>query len=586
MTPKQKEAIERAEKKLAEQKSQAIEQAEGRLTIEQNPLLAGVRKAEFASRGAVDSLLESIGNIPDAVAWGLRKLNIPTSPEGAYKDALKKGVNYASKITTTPIQPFLSNMGPNQPITSGERVALSAGRGVGDAASFMLPGGVLSKMGKGGGVTSNVGKAMTAQPVTQLAAGATFGGVSEATKSPTAGLGSAFAVPIVSALAKKAITPIPRQLSPQEAKLAQTAQNIGVKLTPGQITGSTPLQTTESQLAQLPFSAKPQQAIYDAQRLSFNRAVLEKAGINADNAAPEVIEQGFLTLGREFDNLAKGTNLNVDRQFVEDINKVIVEAGRRLSPEVKGSFNSYIEDIVKMIKAAGISVDKNTGNIATIKTPTQTIRIDGESYAKIGTQLREAMRASRGDHFSLNAYNGLVKSFDNLMKRSTSESNWARWNKARNQYRNLLIIDDAMKGNASDIISGNIPFGSLKQSVVRSDPRGWSRGRGDLNELARVGQFLAPRIPDSRTAGRNFITNLLTLGSVGGGTGAFLANPLLTLPAATAPFAVPRLTQQFINSPAGRKWLTNQRINQSPEQISKINQMIGKTYIAQDGGRN
>ena len=60
-----------------------------------------------------------------------------------------------------------------------------------------------------------------------------------------------------------------------------------------------------------------------------------------------------------------------------------------------------------MIKAAGISVDKNTGNIATIKTPTQTVRIDGESYANIGTQLREAMRASRGDHFSLNAYNFL-----------------------------------------------------------------------------------------------------------------------------------------------------------------------------------
>jgi hypothetical protein len=550
-----------------------------------DPLTGGLRKVEFASRGAVDSLLETLGNIPDAVAWGLRKAGVPAPPEGYYKGALKKGFYDLGRTISSPLNAAV-NFGPGQPVSTGERVAYGAGRGVGDAASFIIPGAALAKTAKAGGLASNIGKAIASQPAMQTVAGAAGGAVTEATDSPTAGLASALAVPLVAALGRRAITPVPRQLSPQETKLAQTAQNIGVKLTPGQITGSRPLQTTESQLAQLPFSAKPQQQIYDAQRLAFNRAVLEKAGINADNAAPEVIEKAYLTLGKQFDDLANKTELNVDRQFFDDINNVVQSAGRRLEANIKAPFKSYVEDIGRMSKAADIPLGSDT-QLSVLTAPTQRVLIDGKTYAQIGTDLRAAMRGSRADPATSRAYKGLVEAFDGLMERSTSTRNWRAWKEARRKYRNLLIIDDAMKGNAKDIISGNIPFGTLKQSVAKMDPRGWSRGRGELNELARVGQFLAPRIPDSGTAGRTAMTKMLTgsmgPGSLAAGTGAYFADPMLALPAAAAPFAIPAFVQRAINSPMGRSYLTNQMFQQSPEQLR---QMLGKVYIAQNGDRN
>lgn len=84
----------------------------------------------------------------------------------------------------------------------------------------MVPGLAAAKYAKAGSTLAGVGNTLKAQPVAQLAAGSTGGGVSEATDSQTAGLAASLLTPTLPLLARKAagkvITPFASQLNPNE----------------------------------------------------------------------------------------------------------------------------------------------------------------------------------------------------------------------------------------------------------------------------------------------------------------------------------------------------------------------------------
>ncbi len=108
------------------------------------------------------------------------------------------------------------------------------------------------------------------------------------------------------------------------------------------------------------------------------------------------------------------------------------------------------------------------------------------------------------------------------MERSTSGPLKQEWKDARRQYQALMTVDKAMQGGTQgDRTAANIPFGALKGAVAQGDRAGFSRGRGQLNELARVGDFLADKIPDSGTVTRGMVANPLNwpimLGAAGAG---------------------------------------------------------------------
>ena len=575
MTPKQKAILDAVKKRREEE--------------EIGPGVGALRQAEFASQGAVDSFLNAVGNIPDAVSFALR--NIPGVPEtlgkvgvgipeeGYYKDTLKKGFYDVGRAISKPLNDAV-NFGPSKPVTSGERMAYGAGRGVGDATSFMLPGAALGKLAKAGSTTANIGKTVASQPIMQSAAGAVGGATAEATNSDATGLAASLATPVVAALGRRLVSPVPRQLSPQETRLAQKAQDMGVELTPGQMTGSRPLQTAESQLTQLPLSSRPQTEIYDAQRKAFNKEVLKRTGINADEASPEIIEGAFAKLSQQFDDLINRTELNMDHQFFDDVNKVVMDQGRRLKADVKGQFRSYIDDISQMAKAAQLPTNSDQ-SLVLLSAPQQRVLIEGNTYAKISSDLRKAIRNSRNDPNTQQAYVSLSKALDDQMARSVPDDVAAKWKNTRRKYSNLLVVDDAMtKGGGADAVSGDIPFGAFKSAVVRDNPRQYGRGGGELNDVARVGQFLANKIPNSGTTERSTMERLLTGGSVVGGGGAAFADPTYIAPAMAAPFVIPPMVQKAINSPIGRAYLTNQLMGAPRYPMS---QTLGKIYSAQQG---
>jgi hypothetical protein len=509
--------------------------------------MSALRGAEAASKGFAESILETIGAVPELASAGLRAVGAPAPDAGYYPKALKEGWSALGRTVSAPLNSLVGDMG-SQEQSGFERAAYGAGRGLGDVATFAVPGAMAAKFGQAGGLAQRTGAALAANPVLQGAAGATGGAVQEATESPAAGIAAALAVPGLAGAARKAITPVASQLAPEETRLAALAESMGIKLTPGQATGSRPLQTAESVMAQLPFTANKQKGIYDAQRRGFNQAVMKEAGVSADTAAPQVIDDAFNTLGAKFNQLAGQTTVNIDQPFFQQIDAVQKEYGRRLPTDVAPVFQSYMDDLNQM-------------RVALSQQGTQGVQLQGDVYQNVTSNIKRAARNASGRPELQRALNELADTLDDAMARSVSPDVASAWGELRGQYKNLLAIDKAMSaGSQVERQAGNIPFGSFRQAVQGQDKRGFSRGRGDMNDLARVGDFLASKIPDSGTAGRSFMQGLLTGSPVAGAGGAMAmgAEPVTAAAILAATYGTAPLAQALMNSKAGQAYLRNQ----------------------------
>jgi len=523
-----------------------------------------LRAGEFAARGFSDRALEVIGSVPELASSGLRAIHEDLAPRpGFYPDNLKKGFNAVGEFISSPLN-AISDFGPAEPQSAVERWAYGGGGGLADAAAFMVPGMAAAKYG--GPVLQGVGRAMTTQPAMQVASAVAGGGVSEATGSDALGLAAALAVPLSPVAARKALTPFASQLSGNEKKLASAAQKIGIKLTPGQATGSKPLRTMESVFTQTPFTGAKQGQIYSGQRSAFNKAVMKTAGIDADSASPEVIDDAFKSLGKRFDELAAATTIKVDKTFVDDIARVQGEYGRRLPTDIAPVFKSYMDDL----SALGQQL-ANKPEIA------------GREYQALSSSIKRRARSASNNPDLQESLYALARSIDDNLERSAGPALKAAWRDVRSKYRNLLTIDKAVGGGTqASRASADVPFAGLRQAVKASDKTGYGRGRGDLNELSRVGDFLGSAIPpDSGTSSRGMMKYLLS-GGGGGGAGYLLAggNPVVALGAAGAALGGPKVAQTIYNTPLMQRYLMNQLRPSGP--LSK--QLLGNVTAAQQLG--
>lgn len=108
---------------------------------------------------------------------------------------------------------------------------------------------------------------------------------------------------------------------------------------------------------------------------------------------------------------------------------------------------------------------------------------------------------------------------------------------------------------------------ALLSAVEQANKTKSQAGYGDLYELARAGRSsLVDNVPNSGSAQRALVNNLLTGGAVGGSlglgtlvdTGGDLeAASKAALVGSTGAYALPKAVQSFINSPSGRNYIMN-----------------------------
>ncbi len=489
------------------------------------------RAAVMPAAGFNESLATTVGALPDLVGAGLRAVGLPSSKPGQYTDWARQGLQY------------LTGKPPEAENTT-ERLLHGAGRGLGDAASVLIPSSLIAQGAKAGGMTSELAKVMAAQPVSQLAAGGVGGGVGEATGMPLLGLAASMATPMAMSGATRLAQPIRPNLSPETQRLAQVAEAEGIPLTPGQKTGSRALKNMEAVFEQLPFTGGVQQDIHQAQREAFNRASLARSGTIADVATPEVLNDARTRIGQEIGSIANRNVLQVTPQLGADLTR-IQDSLRFLPAEAAGPVGARLDQL------QGMMIVPPAGGGPQMTVP-------GASYRMLDSQLGRSIRStSNGDLRA--ALGDLRETLRNAMDQSISPQDSAAWQQARRQYANLMTTARATAGAGADAATGNVSPLGLRSAVDQSTGRGYVFGQGDQNDLARVGQAFLRPVPDSGTAGRVQMQNLLTGGGMmsgGAGIGALAGGPPGALLGAAATLAGPRLAQAIYNTQPVQTYLT------------------------------
>lgn len=316
---------------------------------------------------------------------------------------------------------------------------------------------------------------------------------------PYARFGGAILGPAFAAGASRAVTPLP--ITAERQALADTLRNEGVTdLTAGQITGRKGLQYFEAEMGG-PRAAQ----MAENQGEQFTRAALRRVGEDAPRATPEVIDNAFTRIGGQFDDLAARNTATLDQQFGQQV----------------GDIHREYNQLVPETSRAPI-VENTVNDLAVMMANGQPI--DGATYQAMRSRLDRAARGAARDPQLSEALYGLRNSLDDAMERSIAATNpgdMEGWRQARNQYRNLLVLERTATGAGSDAAEGLISPSQLRNATVNvQGRRNYARGDGDFAELARAGEALMKPLPNSGTAPRLRAQGIAR--ALSSGTGALL----------------------------------------------------------------
>lgn len=332
----------------------------------------------------------------------------------------------------------------------------------------------------------------------------------------------------------RVMKPVQTSLNPEQQRLAALALKEGIPLDAAAQTGSKPLQTINSVMANLPLTAGAEGAKQEGVKNAFNQAVLKRSGIDGISATPDVLGAQKKALGAVFEDVASRNAIDFNKGAITtklaDISK---EAERRLAQP--GPIVNTVDDI--LADAA------KTGSMPGLKY--QGWRSTLNSMAGNDTQGKLAGDIKRA----------LNEAFDAQVSGADGEA----WKTASRQYANLKTISKAMGGAGNDAVSGNIPPAQLAAALRNSvSTEGKALGYGDLNDLTRIGQlFVRDQVPNSGTAQRQFYQSLLTGGGLGGGAMMMGADPATALGVGAASLAGPKLAQALLSSKPVQGYLAN-----------------------------
>lgn len=308
----------------------------------------------------------------------------------------------------------------------------------------------------------------------------------------------------------------------------------GVDLTAGQTTGSNMLRNVESEVG-----GGTAASLMERQGEQFTSAALRRAGIEADRASPEVVDQAFNRIGAQFDDLASRTSVPLDKRLQDDMLSAVVDY-----QDTAGAVAPVVERIMnRTAELAG----RNNGVL------------EGEAYKSLRTEIGDL--SQRADATTKMALGDLREALDDAVERSMSPSFVENWRTTRNQYRNMLALERAATGAGENAAAGIISPSQLRNAtVVAHGRRNYARGQGDFAELARAGEGVMKPLPNSGTAARTAARNIGTgsLATIMGILGHGAAGAPGAVAGVVGGSAIPYGVGRMLLSEPARKWLGNQ----------------------------
>lgn len=321
--------------------------------------------------------------------------------------------------------------------------------------------------------------------------------------------------------------PLTSRLTPEQLRLANAAAQEGIGLNATQQTGSRALRAAEAAFENIPSTAGRQAAQREAQSRQFTAAALRRAGITGDSATADVLKTQKGALGSEFESIAGRNAINVNSGLGFNLLSIADQAEKRLVPDQAATVRRMAEEIVKTGQAAPLP---------------------GTLYQGYRSELG---RMAKGNDAQAHFFGQMKKELDSAFRSQIPQVDAQAWDAASRKYANLKTIIDAMGGPGTLPAGGQLSPAQLSSALQRAVTKeGKALGRGDLNELARIGEtFIKPQTPDSGTAQRMLAQAILT----GGGGYALTGDPTTALATGAAGLAIPAAAQRAIQSQAAQR---------------------------------
>lgn len=295
-------------------------------------------------------------------------------------------------------------------------------------------------------------------------------------------------------------------LSQAQKEVAERVKKLGMRLTPGQATGSRSLQQLEAKIESQPFSSGPINALKAKNADVVNRSFLQAIGEKGKEVTEAVIRNADDRIGRAFEVAASR-------------NKVIYDDALQSGlAEIEGNVASEVGE-------AGIGVIRKQLAGILEKASVQGGSITGRQYQNIRMALS---RVSNSQDPAVGYWARQIREqLDEALLRSVGPDDAARLANARSQYRVLIT---AMNSNAVNTAKGSVSPGLLTNAFSRADKKGFIEGlnQSNLYNSLRFYKAFPSVVGDSGTATRmpfQGLTDLALRVPANVATRAYLSRP-------------------------------------------------------------
>jgi hypothetical protein len=281
-------------------------------------------------------------------------------------------------------------------------------------------------------------------------------------------------------------------IDPQIGALAQRATDLGVPIRPGQMSPSGFIKTADDQLSRMPMTGYGADSTLKiapgAQHEAFTRAVSKTFGEDAPALTQDVMANAQSRIGKTMNDAIGRNSVGVDGPLVQ---KLI---------DIKNGASDALDENAKPILSA---VDK----IVERMRASDDVSLTGEQYLN-WRQRGGLLSALTEDQNPTVAYYGreLRRTLDDAFQRQAQGNDGELLSQARSQYRNLKTVEPL----AAKAPTGKISPALLLGAVRSEFPNFATHGAGDLGDLARIGQAFIKEPPNSGTAERGLVLNMLT----------------------------------------------------------------------------
>lgn len=270
----------------------------------------------------------------------------------------------------------------------------------------------------------------------------------------------------------------PSDTTPARKAVLDTLRKEGIQATAGQKSGSTTLKNLEAR-----FGGNRASSVYDNQDSQFTRAVLGRAGIDADHATPEVLNEATDRLGKRIAGFADRVSFTPDAELSRDLIKVAKDYRASSSPPrpitVQATFEDYLQK-------------QRTGKL-------QSDRLYQNMRPRLDRLTRQSSDANLND-----ALGGFRNAADGAMERSIlateNPNEIGAWQETKRLQKNLDTVKEAIKEPGVDEAAGVIQPANLQNVILRRDPFAYHTGQTDFGRLARAGGEIMSSRPRRNSA--------------------------------------------------------------------------------------